>query len=58
MSLDVMEVMAADVDIHRILCHWDQEETHREQYTRRPIPALSAGYHDEGTLGSRDRLRP
>ncbi len=42
MSLDLMEVMAADVDIHRILYLWDQEETHRDQYTCRPVPALPA----------------
>lgn len=40
MSLDLMEVMAADVDIHRILYGWDQEEPHREQFTCRPVSAL------------------
>ncbi len=42
MSLDLIEVMAADVDIHCILYRWDQEETHRDQYTCRPVPTLPA----------------
>lgn len=40
MSLDLREVVTADVDIHRILYRWDQEETHRERFTCRPVSAL------------------
>ncbi len=40
MSLDLIEVTAANVDIHRMLYRWDHEENHREQFTCRPIPAL------------------
>lgn len=35
-----MEVVTADVDILRILYGWDQEETHREWFTCRPVPTL------------------
>lgn len=40
MSLDLMEITAADVDIHRTLYLWDQDETQRERFTCRPILAL------------------
>ena len=40
MSVDLMEVTAANVDVHRTLYRWDQEETHRERFTCRPVPAL------------------
>ncbi|NMP23686.1 GNAT family N-acetyltransferase [Sulfobacillus harzensis] len=40
MSFDLMEVMAANVDVHRTLYRWDQEEIYRERFTCRPVSAL------------------
>lgn len=40
MDLALMEVTAANVDVHRTLYRWDQEETHRERFTCRPVSAL------------------
>lgn len=40
MVRDLMEIAAANVDIHRTLYRWDQEEEHRERFTCRPVPDL------------------
>lgn len=40
MGLDLMEVTAANVDVHRTLYRWDLEETHRERFTCRPVADL------------------
>lgn len=40
MSLDLREVTAVNVDIHRTLYRWNREEAHRERLTCPPVPEL------------------